>query len=115
MTDLTVPCESVVIVTAHAPLHHVCPHVEETDSGTVHITWTTAGTTIELHALTYWLRQFGGVPISHEDITENIRAELAALDGITDVHVRTEWTTAGAAVEVTAGVVLREPVRAGRG
>jgi NADPH-dependent 7-cyano-7-deazaguanine reductase QueF len=115
MTVRTVPCQPVVTVTTSAPLQHRCPFANETDKGTARITWTTAGETVELHALAEWLGSLAGEVISHEDITEAIRAELGELPGITDVGVRTEWTTAGARVEVIAGVVLREPVRRGGG
>lgn len=115
MTAYTVACQSGVTMSVTAPLRHRCPFVDETDEGTVHITWTTDGETVELHSLAKWLTWFADEAISHEDITEAIRAELAELEGITDVGVRTEWTTAGTRVEVIAGVVLREPVRRGGG
>jgi NADPH-dependent 7-cyano-7-deazaguanine reductase QueF len=111
----TVPCDATVTVSTAALMRHRCPFVDELDRGTVHITWTTAGRTFELHALADWLAGFADQAVSHEELTERIRAELAAADGVTAVAVRSEWTTAGTQVEVTAGVVPREPHRPGRG
>lgn len=112
---LTVPCESAVTTSMTAALRHRCPYADEADAGAVHITWTSAGATFELHALVAWLDQFANTAVSHEDITYLIRGELAAADGITGVAVRSEWETAGARVEVIAGVVPREPGRRGGG
>lgn len=90
-----VPEESTARVTVTGRLHHLCPHVDEVDSGTVEISWTCAGQTIELHSLADYLRDYAGERISHEQITHAIRTELAALYGIADVQVRTTWATAG--------------------
>lgn len=98
-----VPEEATVRVTATGPLWHQCPHVEELDAGTVTISWTCAGQTLELHALAAYLRSYEAERISSEDITRVIREELAGLTGIADVEVTTSWHTAGMAVEVTTG------------
>jgi NADPH-dependent 7-cyano-7-deazaguanine reductase QueF len=99
--NLTAPCAAQVTVTYTGPLTHRCPFVDEVDNGTTTITWTTAGATLELHALAAWLAQFDELVVSHEDLTARIRTELADQEGIADVAVRTAWTTAGA--EVTVG------------
>jgi NADPH-dependent 7-cyano-7-deazaguanine reductase QueF len=83
-------------------LVHRCPHVDEVDRGTVRIAWTCTGRTLELHSLAAWLQQFTDEPVSHEELTGRIRDELAALTGITDVEVSSDWRTAGLAVAVTA-------------
>lgn len=97
---LAVACESAVTMNATAPLAHQCPYRDEADEGTVEITWTTAGATIELHALAAWIDGFKGDRVSHEDITADIRDHLDSLPGITDVRVRTRWGTAGVEVIV---------------
>ncbi len=84
-----------VVVTAVAPLVHLCPHVDEVDYGTVTISWRTAGKTIELHSLRAWLQSFSNVVVSHEKITDLIREEVSAPDGLVDVRVATQWRTAG--------------------
>lgn len=89
-------------ITVSGQLVHECPHVPETDSGTVTISWTCTGATIELHSLPHYLASFRGVPVTHEAITEQIRGDLAAIDGITDVAVSTTWTTAQLDVRVEA-------------
>jgi len=95
VTPTVVPTEAGVRVTAVAPLVHLCPHVEEVDYGKAHISWATAGQTIELHSLRAWLQSFSNVVVSHEQITDLIKDELEGLDGITDVRVQTSWITAG--------------------
>lgn len=105
--SLTVLCTSRVTLTFTAPLVHRCPYRAEVDEGSVEITWTTAGWTLELHALAAWLAGFTGDAISHEDITGDICAHLSDLPGIADVQVTTRWTTAGG--EVSCRAVLREP------
>jgi NADPH-dependent 7-cyano-7-deazaguanine reductase QueF len=96
----TVPETATVRVTAAGYLTHECPHVSETDYGTVAVSWTCAGSTIELHSLSRYLDAYEGAPISHERISETIRADVAALDGIADVVVVTKWTTANLEVRV---------------
>lgn len=89
-------------ITITGQLVHQCPHVNETDNGTVTISWTCNGETLELHGLAQYLASFRGVPVTHETITEQIRGDLAAIDGIEDVTVSTTWTTAQLAVRVEA-------------
>lgn len=109
MTPRTVPEPAVVTVTATGPLTHRCPHVDEVDTGTVTVTWTTAGQTIELHSLRAWLDSFADVRTSHEAITAGIETALQ-LPGIVDVAVETTWTTAGMAVAATSpNAVFRQP------
>lgn len=96
----TVPEPSDVRVTAAGYLTHECPHIAETDHGAVAISWTCSGSTIELHSLSRYLDAYEGEPISHERISEQIRADIAALDGITNVSVTTRWNTANLEVRV---------------
>jgi NADPH-dependent 7-cyano-7-deazaguanine reductase QueF len=103
MTEPTVvPCDSNVTVTISGPIRHLCPHVDEVDNGVVEITWTTGGWTLELHSVRTWLGTYADRVISHEDLTEELRVTLAAIDVLTDVHVSTRWETAGLAVAVTS-------------
>jgi NADPH-dependent 7-cyano-7-deazaguanine reductase QueF len=105
--NLTVPCDATVTVSATVALTHQCPFRDEVDEGIVTITWTTAGKTLELHALTSWLNGFARTAISHEDLTEEVDERLAALPGIARVYVTSRWTTGRAKVVVT-NVVPRE-------
>lgn len=91
----TVPCDVRVTMRAAGPLTHLCPHVPEVDHGYVSITWTTAGTTFELHALAAYLAGFAEATLSHEEITDRIRDDLTAASGVVDVAVETTWATAG--------------------
>lgn len=114
MNPAAVPCPDQVTITVAADLTHRCPFVPEVDHGTATITWTTAGATVELHSLAAWLDGFRDETLSHEAITRRIQEALAALPGVTDVHVTTRWVTAQLAVEVASRVVSRERlVRAG--
>lgn len=91
------PPESVTM-TVTAPLRHQCPFVNETDEGSVTLTWTTSGNTLELHALRGYLDQFADWVISHEELTDKIRDDLGAVQGIYAVQVETRWSTAGMGV-----------------
>lgn len=95
----TVPCPAATRVTVTAPLVHLCPHVDETDTGTVDIAWTTAGATIELHSLAAHLTSYARQRISHENLTQHL-ADTLTVPGIADVTVTARFTTAGMAVEV---------------
>jgi NADPH-dependent 7-cyano-7-deazaguanine reductase QueF len=97
-----VPETAPVRVTVGGYLAHDCPHVTEHDQGSVSIAWTCNGSTLELHSLREYLASFEGVPVSHEQITEQIRSDLAAIDGLADVTVSTSWNTAGLGVCVGA-------------
>lgn len=100
--DLTVACEARTTVTYTGPLVHRCPYADETDHGTVTITWFTDGATLELHGLAAWLRTWGDVTTSHETLTDRIRSCLADQPRIAEVTVQTGWSTAGAEVVVRA-------------
>lgn len=89
-------------VRAKFTLEHRCPYKHEHDSGTVEITWKTHTHTLELHALGKWLSEFSDVVISHEDLTQQIEEHLRYLaPRLRVLSVVTEWTTAGASVQVT--------------
>jgi NADPH-dependent 7-cyano-7-deazaguanine reductase QueF len=94
------PADVDVCVTAQ--LVHRCPHVPEVDAGEVRIGWRCAGKTVELHSLAGYLASWEAQAVSHEEVTEQIRAELAALEGIQNVSVSSDWRTAGMAVTVQA-------------
>lgn len=105
--SITVPCDSRVTMTATFPLIHRCPFADEVDEGTVEITWTTEGRTLELHALAAWLHGWDEQAISHEEVTAQIARGLAGEPwlpwvGIADVSVTTRWTTAGGEVTCRA-------------
>jgi NADPH-dependent 7-cyano-7-deazaguanine reductase QueF len=92
-------------VTAKAGLVHRCPHVEEVDVGTVEVSWYTNGHTVELHSLAAYLVSWAEARVSHEEVTEQIRRDLAGLEGIAQVRVMTSWSTAGLAVSVGAAII----------
>jgi NADPH-dependent 7-cyano-7-deazaguanine reductase QueF len=73
----------------------MCPFVNEVDNGTITITWEADGWTLELHSLRAYLSTFQDREISHEELTEEIRAELSTHHGINEVTVNTNWRTAG--------------------
>jgi len=91
----TVPCASKITLSVAGPLIHRCPHVDEVDNGTVELTWSTNGGTLELHSVRAWLDTFADREITHEDLTEELRATLAAMPKIDAVQVTTHWNTAG--------------------
>lgn len=95
----TVPCDAATRVTVTTPLIHLCPHVDEVDTGAVAIAWTTAGATLELHSLAAHLRSYAGQRISHENLTQHLTDALT-LPGVADVTVTARFTTAGLGVEV---------------
>lgn len=100
-----VAADDTVTVTAHAQVKHLCPFKEEIDTGTVTIVWTCNGFTIELHSLADYLTAFTTQPISHEDLTALIAADLQTVGrGITINSVTTRFTTAGLTVEVSRAV-----------
>lgn len=93
-----------VSITVSGKLQHLCPwRRDEVDVGAVTITWRTRGATFELHALRAYLEdEFADMVAPHEDVTEQIRRDLADLDpGIEVLSVRTTWETGGLAVECT--------------
>lgn len=92
------PPESVTM-TVTAPLRHLCPFVEEVDNGQVTITWSTAGKTLELHALAGYLQGFAAMEVSHEALTDELRHDLEGVPGIYAVDVTTTWETAGMGVK----------------
>ena len=89
-------------VTVERPLVHKCPHRDELDVGTVRASWD--GDQVELHALAAMLDEWAGVTATHECVTDEIALRLA-MRGAENVEVVTQWTTAGMAVNVTAGRV----------
>ena len=102
--SFTVPIEATVRMSATADIQHMCPFVQEVDNGTITVTWTAGGWTLELHALRAYLNTFHDREISHEELTEEVRAELATHHGINDVEVTSKWRTAG--MEVTCNTSL---------
>lgn len=95
-----VPDETRTIVNVIGQLVHLCPHVPETDVGTVEITWQCGGMTVELHSLTSYLASWADQLISSEEITSQIEADLETLDGIDVLSVETAWVTAGMKVRI---------------
>lgn len=102
--DPTLP----VLVAAGAPATvavtmdavHQCPFRDETDVGTITVTWNAGADTVELHSLRAWLDTLDEWAVSHEAYTEHVRDTLATL-GVHVVSVVSEWATAGAIVEVS--------------
>ena len=102
--ELGVPTTARGQVRATGKLAHLCPFKDEVDDGQVTITWTCAGSTLELHRLRSYLDTFAPSVISHEELTELIQGQLSQVPGIKDVTVATEWPTAGFQVGVTGEV-----------
>lgn len=75
------------------PIVHRCPHVDETDIGTVEFTFD--GPAIELHALAALVGAYADERITHEDLTAALAAESGA-------RVTTRFRTAGLDVECSA-------------
>lgn len=94
-TPTTVPSDADVTMTTRGALTHQCPHFPETDQGHITITWRVLSKTLELHSLAEYLREFKDATISHEQITDRIRHDLATLPGIDLISVVTTWDTAG--------------------
>jgi NADPH-dependent 7-cyano-7-deazaguanine reductase QueF len=92
---VTVPVEANVQMSATSPIQHMCPFVHEVDNGNVTIAWDADGWTLELHALRAYLNTFADREISHEELTDEVRAEVASHHGINNVTVETTWRTAG--------------------
>lgn len=92
---VTVPVEANVRLAATATIQHMCPFVQEVDNGNVTIAWDADGWTLELHALRAYLNTFQDREISHEELTDEIRAEVASHHGINNVAVESSWRTAG--------------------
>lgn len=103
-----------VVATATAPLAHRCPFVDEADQGTITAVWRIDTHTLELHALHEYLRSFASVETSHETLTLQIAADLAAVEGLDLLRVATRWQTAGIQVtcEVSGDALFRHPVDA---
>lgn len=82
--------------TVTADVTKLCPVKDETDTGTVTITYVIRGEAFELHALRTYLDTFADRRISHEDFTAEVAQTL-------NVDVVSSWVTAG--MEVTCAVV----------
>lgn len=91
----TVEAPHGTVLRITAPLVHECPFKQETDEGSVTITWETEGRTFELHSLAAYLKTFAPVRISHEALTRHLKDSLNASTGLTVVSVATRWGTAG--------------------
>lgn len=109
MSINTVPIEATVTMSATADIQHMCPFVHEVDNGTVVITWEAEGWTIELHSLRAYLNTFSDREISHEELTEEIRAELNGHHGITIESVNTTWRTAGMGINCGTSLTRADP------
>jgi len=105
ITPNLVPVEANVTLTTTADIQHMCPFVQEVDNGTVTITWETEGWTLELHSLRDYLNTFRDREISHEELTEEIRAELNSRHGINIKSVKTTWRTAGMEVRCSSWLI----------
>lgn len=106
MSLVVVPVDATVRLQTSAPIQHMCPFVNEVDNGSITIGWDTDGWTFELHALRSYLNTFQDREISHEDLTDEIRAELSTHHGINKVTVNTSWRTAGMEVQCSTSPTL---------
>lgn len=107
--SLTVPIEADVRMTATAAIQHMCPFVQEVDNGTIAVSWRANGWTLELHALRDYLNSFHDREISHEELTEEIRAELSGRHGIEELTVKSTWKTAGMEVACSTSPTRADP------
>jgi hypothetical protein len=92
-----------VITTVTRPIIKQCPFRNETDAGTLTITFP--GEAPELHNLAARIDEICAEPVTHEEFT------LAIADLLPDgTHIRTTWNTGPWSVEVTetARVVSEE-------
>ena len=96
---VTARIDATVRMSATADIQHMCPFVNEVDNGTITIGWTADGWTLELHSLRGYLNTFNYREISHEELTEEVRAELSTHHGINDINVNSTWRTAGMEVQ----------------
>lgn len=112
-----VPVASTAAVTISSPIRHLCPFTDEADAGTVTITWTCRGATLELHSLAAWLDSFADQTISHEElpaaVADGLRTAAAeshpAFGDIVVTAVTARFTTAGIDVH-TAHAVPDHPI-----
>lgn len=109
MSPATVPAEGHTHLSVKSSIQHMCPFKNEVDCGTITVAWQVDGHTLELHSLREYFHSFIDREISHEELTDEIRAELSTHHGITDVTVSTRWHTAGMEVECSTS-----PTPAGR-
>jgi len=108
MNPQTVPIDANVRMATTAPIQHMCPFVQEVDNGHIEIVWDANGWTFELHALRDYLNTFTGREISHEALTEEVRAELNSHHGINIVTVESKWRTAGMEVKCFSSPTLAD-------
>lgn len=106
MNSYTVPIEADVTMTTTAEIQHMCPFVQEVDNGTITVSWRADGWTFELHALRSYLDTFHNREISHEELTNEVRAELSGHYGIEEVTVSSAWRTAGMEVSCSTSPIL---------
>jgi NADPH-dependent 7-cyano-7-deazaguanine reductase QueF len=100
-----VPTDAPVTIVATAPVHHLCPFVNEADHGRVTAVWTCNGSTVELHSLAAYLDGFTERSISHEDLVDEVFERLGeAAPDITVASVTARFTTAGITVEISRAV-----------
>lgn len=92
-----------------SPIRHLCPFKDETDDGTITVSWRTLNGTIELHSLRAYFQSFAEAQISHESITDTIYRELQRIPSIRVLDVSTTWKTAGMAVRCSTSIAAVRP------
>jgi NADPH-dependent 7-cyano-7-deazaguanine reductase QueF len=114
MSIEVIACDNNVTVRVVTQLTHKCPYRDEIDEGQADISWTVDGRTFELHSLAAYLATWKDSEVSHEQITDRIAHDLSTVEGVSDVRVATDWTTAGMRVTCQRGAggdLLRKPVQ----
>jgi NADPH-dependent 7-cyano-7-deazaguanine reductase QueF len=96
-----------VEVKVTGPLVHECPHRDETDHGTVTITWRVTDVTLEIHSLRKYLDSWRRAKVSHEAITAQVFGDIY-LAGVKPIVVTTTWNTGGMQVSVQRGAAAPE-------
>jgi NADPH-dependent 7-cyano-7-deazaguanine reductase QueF len=76
-----------------APIVHLCPFRDETDYGTVTLTYNPDDGEIEFHDLRTHLDEFAARRITHERLTAELHNYYPHAD------ITTEWSTAGMGIE----------------
>lgn len=106
MTELGVPCDVEVEMSAEFVARHLCPFVDEADEGKVTVSWVTAhGETFELYALAELVNGREKERVSHERWTADLAAELGVRVKVGGLVVASTWPTAGATVTVRCPTV----------
>ena len=91
LRTLTLDPKYRLSVNLTARLTCLCPVNGRRDYATVEIAYVPTGAVVELESLQRWLDSYAMETISHEEITQAIRDEIAEETMADDLTVRTRW------------------------